>query len=65
VRFIEYSYKRDSDKPDLFRHSISKSFNLIGQEVNLKFDVSSATKASLGEYVWETPELLGQSSIKR
>lgn len=54
-RFIEYSYKDNRDKPDLFRKSIDRSLNLAGKEVNIKYDVSSATKVNLGEYVWETP----------
>lgn len=55
VRFIEYSYRGGRNKPDLFRQSINKSLNQVGQEVNLKYDVSSAAKVNLGEYVWETP----------
>ncbi len=56
VRFIEYSYKGGLEKPDLFRQSINRSLNLVGKEINLKFDVSSATKSDLGQYVWETPQ---------
>jgi hypothetical protein len=56
MRFIGYSYKGGRDKPELFRQSINKSLNLIGKEVNLKYDLSSATKVDLGEYLWETPQ---------
>ena len=56
MRFIGYSYKGGRDKPDLFRQSINKSLNLIGKEVNLKYDVSSATKVDLGQYLWESPQ---------
>lgn len=56
MRFIGYSYKGGLDKPDLFRQSINKSLNLIGKEVNLKYDLSSATKVDLGQYLWETPQ---------
>jgi hypothetical protein len=56
MRFIGYSYKGGRDKPELFRQSINKSLNLIGKEVNLKYDLSSATKVDLGQYLWETPQ---------
>jgi hypothetical protein len=56
IRFIGYSYKDGLDKPDLFRQSINKSLNLIGKEINLKYDLSSATKVDLGQYLWETPQ---------
>jgi hypothetical protein len=56
MRFIGYRYKDGHEKPDLFRQSINRSLNLIGKEINLKYDVSSATKVDLGQYVWETSQ---------
>jgi hypothetical protein len=56
VRFVGYNYKGELDKPELFMQSINKSLNLIGKEINPKYDLSSATKVGLGEYLWETSQ---------